>query len=501
MKDDYQEGNTSGRNEMHGDYYGDSEPRMPEKPKSRKNSKDDPAKLSNKIYEHIQEQAREASMLLDLCESETQCTIEELLIEIKEAENDYDKYVFLNNRIGFHFNLNEPAYLTLLNYSAKYGNIYSMKQLADICKEDEYAEESERQLYWLEMIYADPAVRRFIDEETLPESISKSAENLQLLAASVCFQLAMYYRKSDDVSEMERAKYFFEKAKKFNCRLYTVNVNIDDLMNQLSDRIIAYGNQKAQQSLYSNISKLFKNVNISKQSTENQIKTIRNNMKNEIGLETWNKFQKETRSCLVTAAFCLNNMEKAGGEIKNLDFSSAIVPLMKTLEHEVRIRFYDGYIKYLKIHYKDINRFMDENRIYSYDKNKLIRSRGGILYYGGGDPEFSDPDIGYKNYTLGNFIYSTGLLDLNRECKSRGKSADTSMIEYCRNRLFRDNSKDDTVIDKQLFDLASAIDKLRKTRNESAHGGNVKGINDAEKALNMLLLSEKILVDMVTVCK
>ena len=114
---------------------------------------------------------------------------------------------------------------------------------------------------------------------------------------------------------------------------------------------------------------------------------------------------------------------------------------------------------------------------------------------------FSD-HINHQNaYTLGSFIYSTGLLDLERGFNAKGKKADTTMIGYCQECLLREKSNDADEVDRWLYDLAIDIDRLKGTRNESAHGGNIKNIFSATQAMNDLLLIKKVLVDLIKKCR
>ena len=62
-----------------------------------------------------------------------------------------------------------------------------------------------------------------------------------------------------------------------------------------------------------------------------------------------------------------------------MDFSAVVLPMMKSLEHELRIRFCDKYIEYLKREYPTLEDFTTANNIYKKQAVTEIRLIEGNL--------------------------------------------------------------------------------------------------------------------------
>lgn len=201
-----------------------------------------------------------------------------------------------------------------------------------------------------------------------------------------------------------------------------------------------------------------------------------------LGECAWRRLHTKTKIDIITSETCLRAfMDYNGG----FDFSSIIIPAMKGLEQELRINFYDGYIKYL-----ESGKFSPEEyarRIWKGEypgDREMSKKRSTILDYVG-------TSLCYKmdrtTFTVGDFRFTIGVTNLNHI------RIDSTFDQYCRESLFKDYSYSYQDYLRWIQQLVTDIEPLRKLRNDSAHAGKILKRVDAETALNELIKVKKIL--------
>ena len=209
--------------------------------------------------------------------------------------------------------------------------------------------------------------------------------------------------------------------------------------------------------------------------------SIISSAKAALGDEAWSKLQEKTKIGIITSEACFLEFKNK----KSFDFSSAIVPLMKGLELELRNAFYEPYLSYIKSNYLpneyiEVNFGMDyKDRIRNIIDNKsllLSISKSGRLAFKPISEQF----------TLGKFRYSIATTPSLRNFR-----ADKSFILYCRNVLFKEKAVETDDIICWIKDLVSRIERLRILRNGSSHAGIIQNSLDAETAINELVKIEK----------
>lgn len=404
---------------------------------------------------------------------------------------------------SYYLGRGEEIQLTVLTVSAEHGNFYSMLELAYCYKNEDYPRESEPEyLYWLQRITEDDLVKKYIccmEKGIHMEDLSVESEMyMQFPAGCASYELGLYYRSSEKLEDLRKAVGYLGDSLTCKCPSYPGPCVTVELLKDLDTRInrleLYESNRKVEQQQID----LFRDISIDDLDVNAQVNILNGRLIDKIGEEAWNSFQNETRSCLLTAVSCFYYLLHASDETRNmLDFSCVIVPLMKCIEYELRIRFYNKYIDYLRSKYTPVH-FFRINGIENEDNE--TKKRGKIIIQGRGGFRYSDYVRYPNNYTLGSFSYSVGFLDTYHKTLSAPGCADRTMLDYCRDELFRERNCEEQKIQDWLYNLAINIHDLSDERNTSAHGGSVKTVFSATEALNELVLIEKILIDLVEKC-
>lgn len=396
----------------------------------------------------------------------------------------------------------------IVSVCADHGNLLAMMELADSYRDTEFPQESEPEYFsWLQKIIEDERVKEYCNylknKISLEGFDDESKVQINYTTGKTYFELGVLYKNSEDLNELRRAYEYLDIARACGYPFYPdPNITVR-LLNELGERIKTFERQENNQKIEQEQIELIKDISINNQDVNTQINIIKERLIEEVGIEVWENFTNQTRSCLLTAVSCLYYLNHVTGKIGNeLDYSSVIVPLMKCLEYELRIRFYNRYIKFLKQRYP-INEFIYINGL----EQKPIgtKTRGCILYQGkDGTFDYNDP-IRYPNqFTLGKFAYVIGFLNSRNRNLSEPEHVDPTLLDYCRTKLFRKSDSTEQEIESWLYELALQIegkDGLSDMRNTSAHGGSVKHFSSAKTALEDLVLLKKILVDLVQTCR
>ena len=177
------------------------------------------------------------------------------------------------------------------------------------------------------------------------------------------------------------------------------------------------------------------------------------------------------------------------------DFSSVVGLLGKALEGELKIRFYNNYIEYLKNHFDSAQDFIQCNKLNNFQINTLTK----VLLYAPKteNREFQFYDyVNHGNFTLGSFRFLLGIDKQGNISSSSKLYCHLSMIEYVKTFLYKDVflTKSDAEVDVFLKELSDNIATLIEYRNDAAHAGKNLTVADANYVLYILITTKKILL-------
>ena len=223
-------------------------------------------------------------------------------------------------------------------------------------------------------------------------------------------------------------------------------------------------------------------------------------IKNAIGHTIWDRFCDKKYSYIqngiVTSQICINTMPQ---ENDHFDYASAIIPLMKVLEHALIQSFYVPYLTYIRENYTpecyiEINELKQKEHVRGL-RIKPEDLRKCILFSRNNEYGFCDTNLlkNYCRFTIGSYSYTVGL-----ENEAVVK-CDKTAIQYYQNEVFRTNEKDKEIL-KWIRRLAINLNSLVRLRNVSAHGGKMQSLAEAKQAMADLVTVKKVLFDILFPC-
>ena len=184
---------------------------------------------------------------------------------------------------------------------------------------------------------------------------------------------------------------------------------------------------------------------------------------------------------------------------KEVDFSSVVITLMKSLEYEMKIRFLYGYLYYLHAEVP-VDEYISDNSLSPTTKRYNPYNRGMILFQArDGDIEYIIPETKDTDFTLGSFKYVVGMMpnQSGREITGQYTLPDASAVKYCEQKLMCRKSVEANNGGDWLSAIVNKIDSITALRNDAAHGGVILSRMSAESAFMDLIRIKKILVNLV----
>ncbi len=177
------------------------------------------------------------------------------------------------------------------------------------------------------------------------------------------------------------------------------------------------------------------------------------------------------------------------------DFSSVIGLLGKALEGELKIRFYNKYIEYLKNNFESAQDYIKYNNLNNFQINTLTR----VLLYAPktGNREFQFFDyINHGTFTLGSFRFLLGIDKQGTISPSSRLFCHLSMLDYAKTTLYKDIfvRKEYPEVDSFLKELSDNIVTLINYRNKADHAGENMSVDDANLVLYIMITTKKILL-------
>lgn len=235
-------------------------------------------------------------------------------------------------------------------------------------------------------------------------------------------------------------------------------------------------------------------------------------------ISVWNRLQSETKECLITGCISYVALISTGEEnYKNMDFSSAILPMVKACEIEFGRIFFDKFLEYLKKNNIPPTEFdPDKQKFVERDK----RENGGVLNYVSLDKTgvFTlggiDKYAGIKGPMSESIMYGETLtfckngMEVGRDAAYGGikiaitvnKHVLAFMNEVFTEDAFPGDDREEQ-IKKYLYSWSRKVcDMAFQLRNPSAHTC-VMSFWKALYCANMVIMVDRILFDFVSKLK
>lgn len=151
----------------------------------------------------------------------------------------------------------------------------------------------------------------------------------------------------------------------------------------------------------------------------------------------------------------------------DVDYSSAIIPIMKGLECELKKHLYVPYICYLRDNISPQRYFKELQHKYPNitRPKSLINLRRKILVGTSIKDCFYEQNPDTQNLMIGEFKYAIGATSFGGNF-----SVDSAFLDFCKNKLFSGSNTGATEIQNWLKHLLMGLESLREIRNQSAHG-------------------------------
>ena len=209
-------------------------------------------------------------------------------------------------------------------------------------------------------------------------------------------------------------------------------------------------------------------------------------LKSSVSDDLWNSLSENDKIGIQTAELCIYLLKK---EIERVDFSAAIIPLMKVLEERIIHDFYLPYLSFLKKNYT-ADTYITTNHLDGKDINPDDLRRK-VIYYYAKNSEYRFCRGKNKEdeceFALGNYQFTVGA-DNYLHC-------DITAIEFYKRRFFP--TEEESTIEYWICRMARSLDDLVDLRNKSAHAGHVKCLADADHAMNTLVKKDKLLFNII----
>jgi len=416
---------------------------------------------------------------------------------------------------------NESEMIHNIEIESEKCNLFSMFTLAIWYREGNHVSQSDSgYIHMLEKILS-VKTEKLNSEKTL---IALQANNdvphklYDEILGEAALQLGQYYSDSSNKNEIEKAKKFFELSKWYAPK--TVAATLPLALGIIGGPVAAAGiiglgaglagggvgiaGGLAGAAMVPVVGKFFAAgglAGLGVKYVKNKIHKKRNTPKNhetseklsseQIAIndfgELWYKLSSNSRESL-TAAY---KTYYTFANDNKYDFSSVIGLLGKALEGELKNRFYDGYIEYLVKRFGTPSNYKDYNRL----SNEQFESRFCLLYKSKQNCQFCDY-VNHPSFSIGSFRYVIGI-DKAGNCSSTKKTfCDQSLIDYTKEVLYKDifHNKSNEKIDDILKELSDNIEILRRYRNLADHPGAPLTLEDANKVLQIMIYTRKILL-------
>lgn len=198
-------------------------------------------------------------------------------------------------------------------------------------------------------------------------------------------------------------------------------------------------------------------------------------LKDDFDSNVINKMSDDIKIFIVTAIKTFDFLKRETTGTNNLDFSPAIIPMMKSLEILLKQIFVDNYFKYLK---------QNENLLNLRKINKILKNEEGTSLKNSLD-----------DFTCGNALYMAMYRDYSAiERVQKDYNGKEIKFAYRPNEYFCKFCKSKGISDSENFvqKFGDSLQEIVCIRNNTAHRNRILR-QDADEAFNILLKVKKFI--------
>lgn len=213
--------------------------------------------------------------------------------------------------------------------------------------------------------------------------------------------------------------------------------------------------------------------------------------------DIWNRLDPKSRIFISTAFYCHQQFkDEPTARDGEMDYSPVITLLSKALELELKKRFYDSYLKYLRHSFSDdAEKYIDYNDL-DPGKNRVILYQNPRRKY-----LFVNPDIN-DTFTLGSFPYIVASGTHGND------KIYPSAADYCKDVLFsydcelfrNDSSAYKREIERWLKNYITEVETVRPVRNQSAHPNSILRDADAVFCQDVIIRVKHLIDKLIRIC-
>lgn len=432
----------------------------------------------------------------------------------------------------------EDEYIQCLENEADIGNIEAMKELAHCYQAGVYVSENDE----LSKQYLENIVNSDIGHWTI-HILKKCFNEISPSCSYQDMKNAKLFGNTVGSAHYQLGLLCLSSAKTLNdAKTYFMNANICDYncsheLEALKEKILFLESIRLKDKSFPTDSRIFRDLKIEDEKCvsssiidklgvidkqrlitaylKDEYKVIKEALIREFRKDNWDKLAYESQIALITGMFCYNQMYRTHlGESEKFDYSATVNPLMKSLEYELKSRFYLGYIKFLKKNYPKAINYLYKNgiidaegdlKIELHKNQNRLNERKTIIWFNCDHKEVDYINLSRRGneFTLGTFKFSTGIDELKKPWGNK-VHPDLTMLEYCSRMLFKRKAKnrrwENDEISEWLIQLCTSIEWLKRLRNRAAHGGEMISVEEAQNCWDEIIIIKRLLCEIVEVC-
>jgi len=213
--------------------------------------------------------------------------------------------------------------------------------------------------------------------------------------------------------------------------------------------------------------------------------------------DIWNRLDSKSRIFISTAFYCHQQFkDEPTARDGEIDYSPVITLLSKALELELKKRFYDSYLEYLRRRFRDNAETYIEYNDLDPCKNRVILYQNPRRKYVFVDSNMND------SFTLGSFPYIVASGTHNYD------KIYPSAADYCKDVLFshdcelfrNDPSAYKREIEQWLKNYITEVETVRPVRNRSAHPNSILRDADAVFCQDVIIRVKHLIDKLIRIC-
>lgn len=218
-------------------------------------------------------------------------------------------------------------------------------------------------------------------------------------------------------------------------------------------------------------------------------------LENAVGSTEWNNLVPNVQTGILTSEICIRSLDLGSVSV---DYSAAIIPIMRVLECALFDSFYKPYLSFLQTYYTP-QKYISRNKL---DQlwMKPNDARRKILWFNKSTGSYS-----FRNYesspgsneefTIGNFSYTVGVRYISSGNGVKN-TCDPTAIEFYKQCYFNLNVSD-SYVQNWICSLARKLESMVHLRNSCAHAGSAQTKMDAQTAMDTLVKIDHVILDVI----